>query len=146
MEQARVELCRVLPQTLEAGWEHICELLGPAVERTNGEYSMAVLGQSLMEQRMQLWIAVSEGHIMAALVTEVVDYNGIFVCELRFLGGEDMSKWMELLTQIEDWALTMGCSRTRAYARAGLAKTLVKQEGYEETHRVVTKDLRGRMQ
>lgn len=144
MEQT-VKLARVLPETLEAGWPVVAGLLAPAVERARGEATLESLARDVLEGRMQLWLALKEGSVLAAMLTELMEYNSIRVCEIRFLGGAEMDLWTPLLPEIEDWALTNECVKLRAQVRAGLARKL-RSEGFEETHRVIVKSLRGRLQ
>ena len=145
MEQARLTLVRVLPQTALEGWGLLSDMLKPAVEYTEGEYALDDILRAVLQGRYQLWGAIAGVELRGVMVTQLSVANGVTWCEALFLGGRDFVELKSLLPQIEDWALLNGCSKIKAFVRPGLEVKL-RTLGFKEKHRVVVKDLRGRLQ
>ena len=95
---------------------------------------------------MQLWVALSEGSVIAAMITEIVQYPRKRVLRVITIAGKDgygMSKWYGFLPLIEGFALNNDCSSLEAWTRKGMAKKLID---WEHKYMVITKDLKQRMQ
>lgn len=120
-------------------------MLVKAVERNVGEFTISDVAVAIAESRWQLWAAIESDAPVAAAVTELVRYPRKLVARVILLGGVDFDEWKHLISGIEDWALTQGCTALEAITRPGMAKRAV-DVGFEEKYRVVVKDLRGRLQ
>ena len=95
---------------------------------------------------MQLWTALSEGSVIASMITEIVVYPRKRVLRVITIAGKDgrgMSRWYGFLPLVEGFALSNNCSSLEAWTRKGMAKKLTD---WEHKYMVITKDLKSRMQ
>ena len=98
--------------------------------------------ESLMNQELQLWVALEENELLACMVTRIVSYPQKRLLRIIFIGGKDMDKWLENLPIVENFALTNGCTSLEIWGRKGWLKIL---KDWECTYHIITKDLTGRM-
>jgi hypothetical protein len=117
-------------------------LLAPAIARSGGRYDATAVQRCLNDRSMQLWIAADAGRgtgILAACVTEIVDYPNGRRCGLVFCGGSGRERWVHWLGAIEVWARTRGCTGMEIHGRRGWARVL---PGYAVAHTIIEKELR----
>jgi hypothetical protein len=120
-----------------AAWPVVEPLLRPAMQRC-GEMKMEDLRSALAAGRFFLWVALVEGTLKAAAVTEVAEtIAGRIVCIVA-CGGRDRAEWLPLLKLIEDYGREKGCARMRIYGRKGWARVL---PGYRVTRVILEKEL-----
>jgi hypothetical protein len=87
----------------------------------------------------ELWFAWSD-HLEAAAVTQIISSRDESAEVLVFLslGGEDMSRWLGLLDDIEDWARKRGATISRTIGRKGWGRVL---RDYRPSYYVYEKEL-----
>lgn len=61
---------------------------------TEGELLPEDFYESLTNGGMQLWVAVTENEIIAAMVTQVIPYPRKNVLRIICIGGQHMDKWL----------------------------------------------------
>jgi hypothetical protein len=86
----------------------------------------------------ELWFAWSD-HLEAAAVTQIIssrDDKEVLV--FLSLGGEDMSRWLGLLDDIENWARKRGAMISRTIGRKGWGRVL---RDYRPSYYVYEKEL-----
>lgn len=126
-------------------WPILGPMLSPVVAMNQGEFTTIDVLTQLLEQNWQLWTIIKHERPVAALVTEIISYPSKRVCRVVLLGGADFNSWKHLITEIEDFALSCGCTALEAITRPGMARK-AKSIGFEPYAIVVTKNLRGRLQ
>ena len=85
----------------------------------------------------QLWFAWSD-HCEAAAVTELSQLPQGLKCIIFALGGDDSSRWLGYLDELEAWATTQNCNGMRIYGRKGWARKL---RDYRVTRLILDKEL-----
>lgn len=101
-------------------WPNVHDLLEPAVERSNGRWTMGDLLLALCMGDQQLWITKEDGKIVAALTTQIVDYPSSRMLAVQFLGGKQFDEWSHsLLTLLEEFAKDSQCNGIEAVGRFG---------------------------
>jgi hypothetical protein len=100
------------------------KLLRPAIERSNGRWTVEDVMATLFAGQSQLWLSVRDGKPEAALVGKIVNYPRMNVYFVHFLGGCGMRKWYRLLPEIERWAKLHGCSELDMMGRKGFLRAL----------------------
>ena len=140
--------CKVVliqPDDLEMVWDEVVPLIDAALKYSEGEIISEDLVQPLKTEKMQLWVAMSDG-VIAAMITEIITYPRKRVLRVITIAGKDgrgMGRWYGFLPLIEGFALNNNCSSLEAWTRKGMAKKL---KDWEHKYMVITKDLKQRMQ
>ena len=141
--------CKVVliqPDDIDVVWDEVVPLIELALKHSEGEVFAEDLVQHLKTGKMQLWTALSEGSVIAAMITEIVVYPRKRVLRVITIAGKDglgMGKWYGFLPLVEGFALSNNCSSLEAWTRKGMARKL---KDWEHKYMVITKDLKQRMQ
>ena len=132
-----VELVCVPPPDVEKVWPLVEPMLRKAIERT-GLNDFADIESALFTGSQLLWMAVSEGHIEAAVTTQLVKAGDVKACIIVACSGEESGRWLHLIGGIEKYAKDEGASRVRIYGRKGWERVL---DGYRVEHVIMEKNL-----
>ena len=141
--------CKVVliqPDDLDVVWDEVVPLIEAALKYSEGEVIPEDLVKPIKIGKMQLWIAMFKGSVIAAMITEIVVYPRKRTLRVITIAGKDghgMSKWYGFLPLVEGFALSNNCSSLEAWTRKGMAKKLTD---WEHKYMVITKDLKSRMQ
>ena len=122
-------------------WENVLPLINLSQVEGN-EMSQEDFFESLMNQDMQLWVALEDTEVVACMVTRIVSYPQKRLLRFVFIGGEGMDKWLENLPIVENFALINGCTSLEIWGRKGWIKIL---KDWECKYHIITKDLTNRM-
>jgi hypothetical protein len=135
------ELVCVDPKRVHEIWPTLAPLLRQATART-GLSAFADIEREILAGDALLWIAVSgEGGavaIDAAASTRLQHTDTGKVCVITACAGRGMSRWLPLISGIENYARDEGCSCVRIFGRKGWLRVL---EGYRESYVVMDKEL-----
>lgn len=99
-------------------------MIQKALDRGLGEWKAGDILGFLLSRDMQLWVAVNDGQIEAAGVTQIVTYPRKKVCDAVLCGGSGVRQWFENLATVENWARANGCEFIRAYGRRGWVRAV----------------------
>ncbi len=136
MRSELIDLVCVDPKRVHEFWPVAGPMLKTAVLRTNLaawqdiEYDI-LYGDAL------LWLVWS-GKIEAVVSTGLYETDAGKVCVITALAGENMSRWLQLISKIETYAKDEGCKCVRIYGRKGWARVL---DGYLEKNVILDKEL-----
>lgn len=90
-----------------------------------------IMPKDLLERieanHVQLWLAVKDGLILAAMTTELVPMRSGLACWMCQCGGEHLPDWVHLHKEIEEFAKREGCVKVILRGRAGWMRLL---DGY----------------
>jgi len=114
-------------------WPTLSEQLKPAVDRSQGRYTLDSVLEAIENRKMQLWFVPAK----CSCVTQITNYPNKQICTLMFCGGHDMDEWVHHLETIEDWARSEGCDAMEIYGRKGWARVL----GYDTEMTLLGKNL-----
>lgn len=121
-------------QEIDTVWTMVSGFVDAALQHSNREIDTQSVYSFLKEDRMYLWIvALEDGAVMAAAVTEFIKYPLMNVCRIVTLGGHEMSVWEHHIGDIEEWAREIGCSRIDTMCRAGFERK-IKHLGYSKDY------------
>jgi hypothetical protein len=129
-----VSVTIVPPIHLRMVWEQVEPFLEPAIERSNGRWTLEAMYDEIATGKKNLWL-VFEGNsdIECVAVTQVIKYPGKTMLSIDFLGGTGIDKWaFKLLDVLNSFAQDAGCSGLEAVARDGFQKWL-GQNGFERS-------------
>ena len=132
------------PADVASVWENVAPLLARVTQHTEGEMEPDDFLEPLTHGEMQLWLAVEQGSVHTAMVTQVVPYPQKKVLRVIAIAG---TEFKELHAQfndvIESFAIRAGCSSMELWGRKGWKKLL---PDWKDSYIVFTKDIKQRMQ
>lgn len=134
---ASVDLICVDPNEAHKFWPHVKELIRRATLRTNLSHFNDIEDDILFGDGL-LWIVWNGRTIECAATTSLIETETSKVCVLTACGGEDMKRWLPLMSKIETYAKEEGCACVRIYGRRGWQRVL---DGYEMKHVILEKGL-----
>lgn len=111
-----------------------------ALSYSYGERDLSHVIMDLMEGTKQIWMLSDDTEFKSTVVTQIVEHPGKKICELIYLGGDDMLDMIPELTAVEDWAKENGCSDFHAIGRPGWERVL-KKHGYSKRYVTVGREL-----
>jgi len=124
----------ILPVHLPEIWATVSDLLRPAVDRSDGRWTIQALFHALYTGGQELWVGYDENKIVLALTTQRVTYPNCSMLAIQFLGGSGYDEWNDdLLAMIETHAKKVGCDGIEAVARFGFWP-MFKRHQYVRSH------------
>jgi hypothetical protein len=133
----KAELVCIDPARIHEVWPHVRPLLEKACRRT-GLNALADFEADILAGRSVVWIAWNGNAIEAAAATVLINSDIGKVCVITLCAGRKMSRWLNLIHRIEDYARDEGCACVRIFGRKGWLRLL---EGFEARHIVMDKRL-----
>ncbi len=123
-------------------WPVIEPKIAAALEYSWGEMIPNDYGQRICDQTMQLWLIfdVKTRETIGLLLTEIVNYPRVRVCNVTLVNGERMDEWFPYLETLEDWARQQGAEQLRWQGREGFIRKL-RDFGYVKYYTVAGKIL-----
>ena len=130
------DLCYVDPAQVEKIWPHVAHLIRRAMER-GGMGRFADVERDVLGANAYLWVAIDEGAVLAAAVTQVTQERDHRLCTIVACGGRDFTRWGGLIAGLEDYARAENCKRIEIAGRPGwrrrlpdyrLAKVIIRKE------------------
>ena len=131
------------PEDVAYIWEDVAPMLARVTSHTEGELEPDDFIEPLTHGEMQLWIAIEDKELIAALITQVIPYPQKKVLRLISLAGEDFSKFKDFISMVESFAIRSECSSLEMWGRKGWKKLL---PDWKDSYIVFTKDIKERMQ
>ena len=123
-------------------WNEVRHYLEPAIERSDGRWTMEHLCAAVLMGSTQLWVAFDDQRSWGCVTTEITSYPAKKVLSMHFLGGEQFGSWYNLmLEQLTAYAIDMGCESIEGVARFGFWKFL-KADGFKKSSAFYEKKLR----
>lgn len=126
-------------------WPAVAPLLRKAVERGHTRYALSDVCEALDAHTMQLSVAVIDNQIIAAMVTEVIDYPQARAFRAVFVGGDTgrIDEWLPDFDEHMDiGAANVGADIIEAHGRLGWLKKMRAFCGAEEVTTIITRPVR----
>jgi hypothetical protein len=118
----RVGFTGILSDELGHVWKDVRPMLERALapnETTDRILTRLFLGS------MQLWVAVEDGEIIAAMTTEIIYENDRKIANLCHVGGTGLNNWLGYIATVEEWAKANNCAAVQiARGRMGWLRIL----------------------
>ena len=129
-----VNISLVAPDQVSFMWKKVREQLRPAVERSQGRWTLEHLLVALVSGQQNLWVAWDDfGNAKGCVTTQIVNYPNSQMLAMQYLGGKDFDEWYpNMLKNLESFALDSGCNGIEGTARFGFWKWLEKDAVYEK--------------
>ncbi len=118
-------------------WDEARQHLSKALNRIDTGYSDEDLLTAIQMRDMQLWMVPGQ----AAAVTQIQIFPQFKTLVILYLGGEQMSEWIEeLMDTFEEYGRFMGCKYAEQYGRKGWER-VARDRGAKTAFTVVRKAL-----
>ncbi len=135
-KKAQVFLIPALEVTLF--WSAVSPLLDKVSSHSEGELEADDFLPLLREGQMELWIAIKDKRVIAAMITQVIPYPRKNVLRIISIAGEQMDLWMDQIWRVEDFARARNCRALELWGRKGWLKIL---KDWKNSYHVLTKEL-----
>lgn len=131
--------CRI-PAKEEIGelWPTVRPLLVEALNYHTPGCAPFQVKANLENGEWRLLVVEDAGRVIAAGCLHIVELPLTRQCRFELFGGERMAEWLPLLTDVEEWAISQGCTSFRLFGRRGWARIL---DDWRETAVVLEKDI-----
>ena len=130
----------VPPSKIGEVWSYILPWVASATADTGDWWQPEDVRGNIEAGRMTLWI-ISDGiDPLGIVATEFEQAAQHKICVVALCAGREQSRWLHLLTEIENWALDAGCSEIQVRGRAGWVRRL-KSLGFTERYIAIGKPL-----
>ena len=130
-------------EDIDMVWDDVSPLIEKALRHAEGELIPDDIKKHLDSANLRLWVALKDKDVIAAMVTEIIQYPRKKIVRVITLAGKDMSLWYDFLPMLEGYAIRHGCSSLEAWSRKGMARKL---KDWKHSYDIITKDLKQRMQ
>jgi len=118
---------------LEDAWKPAYKLLEKAMDRLGlGKYYWEEDLRHFVENKdMQLWVAVVDGKLEAAFLTQIVIFPRRKVFDILIVGGDKLGDWVApSWGTFKDYAKSHECDGIRGFGREGWTRVL-EERGIE---------------
>jgi hypothetical protein len=110
-------------ETVVTVWPKVKHYIQRAFDRADiGRFDE--LEADLFKNYASLWLAMVNGEIHGAVITQVYLTEKSKVCMVQAAGGSGLNNWLGLLPTIEAYARTMKCDCVRFWGRKGWARVV----------------------
>ena len=134
-----MRLLPVPPEHLDVVFRILHREVESIAARSSGRLLVEDILDLARTGELVVWVVVRDGHnLLAIVLAEIRVYPRSKVCRLVGCAGRDRKAWLPLLSEIERWAASQGCTQMHAEARKGWVSEL---SDYRLTHVVLQKDL-----
>ena len=116
----------VSKDNVPVSWQYVHDLLEPAAERSDGDYTIDDIYHELMNGTMQLLVWQTKEKITAACVIKIIVKKHKKICTMPLIGGKDMEEWLKVEDQLVEYARQQGCTQLEGYCRDGWLRVLKK--------------------
>lgn len=135
-------MMRLLPvpiEHLDTAFQILHREVESIAVRSNGRMLVADILDLARNGELVVWVVADERATLVAIVlAEIRVYPRRKICRLVGCAGRSRKSWLHLLSEIERWAASVGCTQMQAEARKGWAGEL---SDYRVTHLTLEKEL-----
>ena len=143
VQSRRCQVALVEVEDVGMVWDEVSPLIEKALLHAEGELVPEDIKKHLDKGDLRLWVALENKDVIAAMVTEIIQYPRKKIVRIITLAGKDMSMWYDFLPMIEGYAIRNNCSSLEAWTRKGMTRKL---KDWKHSYDIITKDLKQRMQ
>src|SRR5258708_6763237 len=123
-----MKLLQIPPEVTDQVWGAVEPYLRRAVEFSHGTHSVESARLRAKTNHAQPLAIIEDENphtVVAAGLTSIVDYpTGARALMIELLGGENMKIWLDLKSDLEDWARQNACTLSYCWARKGWVRHL----------------------
>ena len=137
-----ISVAALQPDLLPYYWEIVEPMLQKAVDLTSGEITTDDVYLRLQRRLMQLLVVIDREKIIAAGVTEVVDYPQFRKLRVVLLGGKGARRWRDkFMEKLDEGGRAVGAKEIEWCGRRGWVRFFNDDPRVRERYCVMTKEV-----
>lgn len=121
-------------------WPQIEAWIASATKEAGDWWSPDDVLAGIERGALTAWVLADDARLWGVVVSEIETAARHKIGVIALCAGEEQSKWLHLLPEIEDWARDQGCSEMMVKGRGGWVRRL-RSHGYGERYVAIGKDL-----
>lgn len=126
---------------LDHYWPIVVSFLQSAMEHTDNEIPLSEIRSNIVTQKRQLWVIKHHDSYIAAIVTQIYDFNnGLRIGEITIAGGSNHKVWDHFTDVVGNWFKDEGCKFVDIIGRPGWQR-LYKDRGFRTAYVQLRKEL-----
>lgn len=139
---ANIKLLDVPAPSIPEWWEAgvVRDMIEDACRYSGGRYMVSDILDLLLQQKMQLWVAMENHEVLGIGLTEIIKFPQLKECRVICATGTNVNLWAHFIQKIEKWAVLQGCEKMMIVCRPGWEK-LMKEFNYKKNHVQLEKGL-----
>lgn len=120
-------------------WPQLEPLVIKVLRKHEKDYTLESIKDLLHKKEVQLWTSYN-GQLEAFVLTHIVIYPNHKICEIFMCGGSNLDNWLDYMSNIEEWAKSIGCKYISLQGRFGWERKL-SPIGFKKTKIIMQKEL-----
>ena len=120
-----IVLSLIPPDKVKVFWPRVEARIEAALETSAGRFSASDILREIERGTQSLWVIAEGATVLAGFTSKVYQVPKGRVCSVEWLGGDGMDEWLDgLVSVMEQYARTCGCSRIETHGRRGCGRLL----------------------
>lgn len=107
------------PEKVDELWPHVRPFIDAAFDTELGDDNTDSVKADLDARHALLWIVWNGNKLIAAATTKIVRVPAKKLCIITTCAGQDLSRWLHFLVDMEKYAKAEGCDAMRIMGRRG---------------------------
>lgn len=125
---------------IEDIWPEVEPVIKKSLKKAETYCNMEDIKDFLLQGKFQLWTSRTERQLQAFCLTHIAIYPNHKICEIYLCGGFGLRDWLKYLSNVETWAMSIGCEAIEFQGRFGWLRKLTQMD-YEPFKIVMRKNL-----
>jgi hypothetical protein len=127
-------------------WNLVKKDISEALSYSGNHTDADFVYDCVKENKMQLWVVWDKDKpttlekYYGVVVTEIIERKLVKTCNIFIVTGRQRQNWQHLISVLEDWAKSIGCTDMYLIARKGWER-IMEQFNYKKTHVVLEKKI-----
>ena len=132
---------------LDDVWSLVKKDISEALSYSGNHTDADFVYDCVKADKMQLWVVWDKDKpttlekYYGVVVTEIIQRTLVKTCNIFIVTGRRRQKWQHLISVLEDWAKSIGCTDMYLISRKGWER-IMEQFNYKKTHVVLEKSIK----
>ena len=141
-----MKLVNIPSSNLDDVWSLVKKDISEALSYSGNHTDADFVYDCVKKNKMQLWVVWDKDKpttlekYYGVVVTEIIQRTLVKTCNIFIVTGRRRQKWQHLISVLEDWAKSIGCTDMYLISRKGWER-IMEQFNYKKTHVVLEKSI-----
>ena len=135
-----IALVPVLDRYARSLWPQIEAWVASATKDTGNWWQPDDVLAGIERGNLTAWVSADEHRLWGVVVAEVENAARHRIGVIALCAGDELSRWLHLLPEVEGWARDHGCTEMMIKGRSGWARRL-RSHGYGDRFVTIGKDI-----
>ena len=142
-----MNLVNIPSLNIEEVWSLVKKDIAEALSYSGNHTDAQFVYDCVKANKMQLWVVWDKDKsttlekYYGVVVTEIIQRTLVKTCNIFIVTGRRRQKWQHLISVLEDWAKSIGCTDMYLISRKGWER-IMEQFNYKKTHVVLEKSIK----